>query len=192
MHVVEAMDVFEAMLGRRSVGKLAGDVSDDEIARIVEAAVAAPNHKLTEPWTFTVLRGDARARLGAVWAASEATRTTLAGTDRDDYLRREAGKPMRAPVVVAVSSVTSEDPVRAEEDFAATAAAVQNALLAAHALGLGAIWRTGAMVRDRDVLAHLGLAPSDRIVGFVYLGRPAIEPSPPGRKPVAAVLRHMS
>jgi nitroreductase len=50
-------------------------------------------------------------------------------------------------------------------------------LLAAHALGLGAIWRSGAMAYRAEVKSFLGLDPSDRIVGFVYVGRPAM-PAP--------------
>ena len=54
--------------------------------------------------------------------------------------------------------------------------ALQNLLLAAHALGLGAIWRTGGMVASPAIREHLGFAPTDRIAGIVYVGRPAMEP----------------
>ncbi len=83
-----------------------------DVAELIEAAIFAPNHKQTQPWRFTVLRGDARARLGAAWAASEATRTSLTGRDRDAYLRREAQKPLRAPVLIVVSTRTDADPDR--------------------------------------------------------------------------------
>lgn len=166
------MDVFEAIAGRRSIGKLGGSVSDATLRRLVDAAVLAPNHKLTRPWRFTAVRGDARERLGAVWAAVAARESALTGELRDDALRREAGKPLRAPAILVASTRTDADPVVAEEDFAATAAAVQNVLLAAHALGLGAIWRTGAMARRPEINAFLELAPSDRIVAFIYVGEP--------------------
>ncbi len=67
--------------------------------------------------------------------------------------------------------------MRAIEDYAAASAATQNVLLAAQALGLGAIWRTGDMAFHPAIVEHLGLAPTDRIVGFVYVGRPAM-PAP--------------
>ena len=168
------MDVLEALRTRRSIGKLAGDVGSDELRTIVEAALYAPNHRLTEPWRFTILRGDARARLGEAWSAREATRSTLTGPERDAYLKREAQKPLRAPVLVVVSTRTSDDAEVALEDYAATAAAIQNMLLAAHALDLGAIWRTGGMAYDAAIVTFLGLDPSDRIVGIVYLGRAAM------------------
>ncbi len=167
------MDVFEAIAGRRSVGKLGGGVSDAIVRRLVDAAVLAPNHKLTRPWRFTLVRGAARERLGALWADIAVRESALTGAPRDDLARREAAKPLRAPAILVVSTRTHADPVVAEEDYAATAAAVQNVLLAAHALGMGAIWRTGAMARRSEINASLGLAPSDRIVAFVYLGEPA-------------------
>ena len=175
------MDVFETMMSRRSIAKLGGDVSDADLRRLIEVAVSAPNHKLTRPWRFTIVRGEARVRLGEAWSQIVAAETTLTGELRDDAVRREAAKPLRAPIIVVASTRTSSDPIVADEDFAATAAAVQNVLLGAHALGLGAIWRTGAMARREGINAFLGLEPHDRIVAFVYVGEraAALPPVPP-------------
>ena len=60
------------------------------------------------------------------------------------------------------------------EDHAATAAAIENLLLAAHAQGLGAVWRSGAMAYHPDFKIAVGLEPSDAILGIVYLGEPAM------------------
>ncbi len=139
---------------------------------LVDAAVRAPNHKRTRPWRFTIVRDAARVRLGALWAQIVADETSLEGTLREALLIREAQKPLRAPAIVVASTRTSDDPVVACEDYAATAAAVENMLLAAYALGLGAIWRTGEMAHRDAINAFLGLAASDRIVAFVYVGEP--------------------
>jgi nitroreductase len=170
------MDVLEALRTRRSIGKLGGEVSDEQIRILVEAGLWAPNHKLTNPWTFTVVRGAARERLGALWADLVKDAPLPPGVERDAFLSKEARKPLRAPVLLVVSTRTDPDEVRALEDFAATAAAVQNVLLAAHAMGLGAIWRTGDMAFNAAVNAHLGLAAGDRIVGIVYVGTPGMPP----------------
>ena len=183
------MDVMEAMRTRRSIGKVTGDVSDAEVRALVDVALCAPNHKQTAPWTFTVLRGDARARLGDAWARIAADITSLTGDDRDAFLSREARKPLRAPVLIVTSTVTALDPVTAAEDFAATAAATQNLLLAAHALGLGAVWRTGDIAYRSEINAVLGLAPNDRIVGIVYIGRPDMRVPPEPPRDVDAALR---
>jgi nitroreductase len=183
------MDLFEALRTRRSIGKLAGDVTDGEIRELVEAALWAPNHRLTEPWRFTVLRGAARERLGRAWAALVAGETPLDVERREALASREEGKPLRAPVVIAASVRTDPDPVVADEDFAATAAAVQNLLLAAHARGLGAIWRTGGMAYRREIREHLGLDAGDRIVAFIYLGRPAMDPPQARPRSLDGILR---
>ncbi|MDQ2857546.1 MAG: nitroreductase family protein [Candidatus Eremiobacteraeota bacterium] len=185
------MDVIEALRTRRSIGKLDGEVADDDVRSLVEAALCAPNHKLTQPWRFTLVRGDARRRLGAVWAEVAAAATSLDGTLRADFIAREAAKPLRAPALLVVSTRTAADPVVAGEDFAATAAAAQNLLLAAHARGLGAIWRTGAMAYHPEIKAHLGLSPTDRIVAIVYVGRPAMRVPAERMRDVDAVLHVM-
>jgi nitroreductase len=185
------VDVLKALRSRRSIGKLGGDVSDDEIRTLVEAGLWAPNHKLTNPWRFTVVRGDARVRLGAYWAELLADAPLEGGVDRASFLAKEARKPTRAPVLIAVSTRTDADPVRAAEDFAAASAAVQNVLLAAHALGLGAIWRTGPMAYRAEINAFLGLEADDRIVGFVYVGRPGMAPPTPQPRDVDAYLRFL-
>lgn len=134
------------------------------------------------------MTGQARADLGAAHADAVAR-------DRPDHpaegLRKEAARPLRAPVVIAALHIAgSEDPVVLREDRDAVAAATQNLLLAAHAEGLGAIWRTGTMVDEPEVRAHLGLAPDDAIVGFVYLGWPETDaPAVPQRRPLEAAVQ---
>jgi nitroreductase len=74
-------------------------------------------------------------------------------------------------VVIAVFAVPSQDPRVIEiEEIEAVAAGVQNMLLAAQALGLGAMWRTGDAAYDDSVKEHLGFSPRDHLVAFVYLG----------------------
>jgi nitroreductase len=170
------METFEAIRTRRTVGKSSGDVPRETIRELIEAATWAPNHKLTQPWRFSVLTGTARERLGAVWG-----REAAAGADpaaRAAVEEGEAKKPLRAPALIVVSVRTDPNPVTAEEDLTATAAAVQNLLLAAHAKGLSAAWKTGKIVRNAAVKDFLGLEPADRIVAVVYLGAVAREEAP--------------
>jgi len=169
-------DVLDALATRRSIGNVQGDVSDEQIRALIQAAVWAPNHHLTEPWRFVVLRGEARERLGHAWAEVAANMTRLQGDERETFLRREAAKPTRAPALIVVAARTDADPIVAAEDFAATAAGVQNLLLAAQELGLGAMWRTGELAYSPEIKAHLELESSDRIVAIVYVGQPGMKP----------------
>jgi nitroreductase len=183
------MDVIEALRSRRSIGKLEGDVGEPEIRELLGLAVLAPNHRLTEPWRFTVLRGAARERLGAMWGDIATRDLALEPEAREAAMQRETGKLLRAPVLIAASVRTDPDAVTAAEDFAATAAAVENILLGAAGLGLGAMWRTGNAAYHPEVKAFLGLEPSDRIVAFVYLGRAAGEPPVPKPRNAEAAIR---
>jgi len=185
------MEVVDAIRSRRSVGRLDGDVDDAQIRELIELATWAPNHRLTEPWRFTVLRGTVRERLGDLWARAVTTDLPLSGQAREDAMQREASKTLRAPVLVVASTRTDADPIVAEEDFAATAAAVQNLLLAAAGRGLGAMWRTGDMAHNPAVKEFLGLEPGDRIVAFVYLGRMSGETPPAKPRNVDGVTRWM-
>ena len=81
--------------------------------------------------------------------------------------------PLRAPVLIAVGvDKPSEAKVLEIENIAATAAAIENLLLAAHGIGLGAKWRTGEWARDPMVKDFLGFQPDQHIIGFIYLGYP--------------------
>ena len=104
---------------------------------------------------------------------------------------RERAKPMRAPVIIAVACAAGGDEkVPHGERLAAVAAATQNLLLAATALGYGAMWRTGAPARSAAVREALGFGPGDEITGFVYLGSiPGDQEPPPAHRDLDGLVR---
>jgi nitroreductase len=180
--------VNDVLAQRRSVSKVRSDPVDPRaIERLITAATWAPNHHLTEPWRFVVMVGAARNALGEAHARAVGR---LRPGHPSEGLSKEALRPLRAPVVIAIVHVAgSIDPVVLREDRDAVAAATQNLLLAAHSEGLGAMWRTGAMVDEDEVRDHLGLAPGDSIVGFVYVGWPESSgPSSPSRRPITEII----
>ncbi len=185
--MVDAADVvLRAIRNRRSIGKVTGDIpSADLIRQVLEAGIWAPNHHLTEPWRFFVLTGEARQGLGEAMAAAAAR---LAPTPEagERASQKAIGKPLRAPYVIAVAAVPDTN-VPVVEEIAATAAAAQNMLLAAHALGLGAIWRSGELAFTPEVQSFLGLAERDQVLGFLYIGFPAMEPPQRERRSIDEV-----
>jgi nitroreductase len=168
------MDVFEAIRTRRSIGAVSQDVPPRElIEEILEAATWAPNHRLTEPWRFIVLAGTAREAFGEAMARGKVAQLRASGQPWQDDFERAKAKALRAPVIIVVAVEPQLGPKVVEsEETNAGAAAIQNMLLAAHALGLGAIWRSGDSCFDPGVKAHLGLPESAQLLGFVYLGYP--------------------
>lgn len=178
-------DVLAAIHGRRSIGRVSQEpVAREIVEELLDAAVAAPNHKETGPWRFVVLAGDARREVGD--AHARAVARTREGLTPEGHAK-EAALLERAPVVIACCLIPGEEPVRAREDRDAVAAAIQNLLLAAHGHGLGAIWRTGTMADEREVRDELGLGERGVVVGLVYLGHPVEAPPPrPAPRPGAA------
>jgi nitroreductase len=169
------MDLFDAVARRRSIGRLVAPApDDDQLRRILEAAASAPDHGELRPFRFTILRGEGMAAFGRVLEQAYLARCADCGTEpvaaKADKERTKLG---RAPLVVVISAVRSaSSTVPWEEQVAACAAAAQNALLAATALGFGSMWRTGDPCYDDRVKAALGLRPDDAVVGFLYLGTP--------------------
>jgi nitroreductase len=91
--------------------------------------------------------------------------------------------PLGAPVVIAVGvDKPADSRVLEVENVAAVSAACQNLLLAAHALGLGAKWKTGEWADDPKVKEFLGFAPDQTIAAFIYLGYPEF-PAEPHERP---------
>ena len=174
------MDVFEAIHRRHSQGHVRPDpIPREIIEKLLDAAVQAPNHYKVRPWRFVVLTGDGRNRLGDVMAASQQERNPEFPQQAFDKCRM---LPLRAPVVIAVGvDKPGEAKVLEIENVAAAAAAVQNLLLAAHAMGLGAKWRTGEWARDLLVKEFLGFQPDQHLIGFIYLGYPETITEPPPR-----------
>jgi len=173
------MEVWQAIRTRRSVGKVKPDpVARHLIEKLLEAAVWAPDHYRSEPWRFFVMTGEGRKVLGNVYAdiALEKAKD-LTEEEKERLRRQQEAKAFRAPAVIAVAAVLPEEPaVKRKEDLAATHAAVQNMLLAAHGLGLGAIWRTGEPLYHPKMLEAFGLRPPSEMVALVYVGYPDMPP----------------
>jgi len=171
------MEIFEAIHGRTTVKKLKADKLPREIVeKLLSAGAQAPNHHKVRPWRFVVLSGDGLKKLGDVIAASFADRNPGVPAEA---LEKPRALPLRAPTVIVVGADKPADSKIIEvENISAASAACQNILLAAHALGLGAIWRTGEWARDAKVKEFLGFAPDQHIVGFIYLGYPDVMPDP--------------
>jgi nitroreductase len=169
------MDTLEAINTRRSIGRVREEApSREEIERLIAAAVKAPNHHDTQPWRFVVLTGTAREALGVKMAESLASKLTDVEPDRAKVLCDvERVKPLRAPVLITVAvKHAARERINPTEDLQACAAGIQNMLLAAHASGLGAQWRTGAPAYDARIKEHLGFETTDEIAGFIYVGYP--------------------
>lgn len=164
------MDLFEAIDTRASAIRLTEPgPSREHITRIIEAGARAPDHGKLGPWRFVVIEGAGREKLGQAMIDGLRARQPDATAAQCD---RERDKVMRAPtIVVAAARVIKGHKIPEVEQILAVGAATQNMFLAAHALGYGAMWKSGEAAYDPVVNAALGLQADDQIVAFLYLGK---------------------
>ncbi len=162
------MELLEAIQSRVSALKLSEPgPTREHLEQILRAGLRAPDHGRLKPWRFVVLEGAEKAKLADAMAEMlrrKAPQCTQAQLDA------ERNKPMRAPTIVVVAARISKGKIPEIEQIASVAAGVQNMFLVAHALGYGAMWKTGAAAYDAEVKTALGLAPEDHIVAMLYLG----------------------
>lgn len=181
------MDAYDAIARRTSVRAFKTErVPRAVIERLLAAAVRAPNHKLTEPWRFAVLTGAAASRFAELKRAHRAARLADPATPEAaraiDKTFREAAL---TPAFVVVMVAESEDPVRREEDYAATMMGIENLMLTAAGMGLGTHIKTGGVMNDPAARAAAGVRDGERIVAVINLGEPAEIPPPRPRTPAS-------
>lgn len=167
------MNVSEAIRQRRSLGRVKDTPVDREkIETMLESAVWAPNHHRTEPWKFFVLSGEGRNPLSRV--LKEVAHGRVEDPESEEGQKRIgkiSRKPFAAPTVIVVALSPSDNPKAIYiEDVCAVAAATQNMLLTAHALGLGTIWRSGPIYNTPEVKALFDLREDEEILGLVFAG----------------------
>lgn len=154
-----------AVLTRRSEHVLVEPAPvDAEFTYLLMGAANSPDHGRLRPWRWILLRGGAREELGIRLAAD-------APVDRRGQV---AAKTLRAPLLASlVFAPRSDHKVPEWEQMAATSAVAQSLMLLLHSRGYGSIWRTGPGVESESVRSLLGLAESERLLGWLYVGTSA-------------------
>ena len=179
-------DLFSSIHTRRSHKRFKpAELDREQIIVLLEAAVRAPNHKLTEPWGFIVLGPQAKR------AYAEARARLKFGGDgaAPEKVLQAMNETTAIPVIIAVTQRLDEEPVRREEDYAAVFMAIQNLLLAATAMGLGTKVHTGGILDDGWLRDALHINDRERVVAYVDVGEPADELPPKKRIPAAEKTR---
>ena len=207
------MDLFDAIQGRKSIRRFKQQpVPDADINRILDAGRLAPSANNTQPWSFVVIRDKAllAKMAGAVremidrmvpFAGDEKQAQRLAAYKGSYYTFFE-----HAPVVIAVfmeGYSAGTDRLLARMGYSAgdikrlrplpglqsVSAAIQNMLLAVHALGYGSCWMTGPLVAQESFEKLLGYGKDKFIAALLPIGVPDENPPARSRKPLEEVVR---
>jgi len=142
---------------------------EDQLKKILETAMCAPDHGRMNPYRFISIRDDAREELSRVFG--EACQRRDPDVSKA-YIDKQKNKPLRAPLIVVVVASLIESPKIPDiEQVLCAGAVAHNILLAANAMGFGSIWLTGDNAYDDDVCEALGLSDDESIIGFIYLGK---------------------
>lgn len=163
--------IIDFLMARRSVpiSELREPApGDDEIATLIAAASHVPDHGRLAPWRFILYRGGARVEVGRKLAAlAEQREGPLPDARREQELTRFS----RAPLVIGVVSSPKESiKIPQWEMFLSGGLAAMNLMLAANALGYGTNMITNWYSDVPEGRTILGLAPQERVVGFVHIG----------------------
>lgn len=163
------MDALTALQTRVSVSRVCAPGPDQQTQlQIFKAALRTADHGLLRPWRFLTIQGKSLDRLADLFA--QATLAEAPDTSAAE-LNNIRSKALRAPlIVVGIASPKEHPKVPLAEQHLSAGGALQNMLTAAHALEVGAIWRTGPMASHPVVEQGLGVASHETIIGFIYMG----------------------
>ena len=179
-----ATTVYQAIHARRMNNEFTDETpSRESLQRMLDAAVWAPNHRLTNPWRFVVLErgGEKRAEVGQL-----AYDQLYQRTQNEENASGSRQRVLDAPALIYVYSIPGDTEEMTQENYAAACCAVQNLLLAAVAEGLAGDWSTGNTTRHPKLAEVMGGEPNWMMVGALFIGYPA-RPSASVRAPAGEV-----
>jgi len=163
-------------------------VADDDIRTLLDAAVLAPNHKMTQPWGFIVLGRLARREYARIKAEVRVSTEKDSAAAQEKRARVEA-ETAAVPAVIVVTQRLEGDAHRKREDFAAIFMAIENILLVATSMGLGTKVVTNEVMNAPAMRALVDVAENEQIVAIIHLGEPAEQMKPKPRTPAAEKTR---
>lgn len=155
-----------------------------QLAAILQLAVRVPDHGKLAPWRFVVFAGDGRQRAGAALAEVAAQQP---GTSEATIEALRTVFARSALVVMVVSRAAPHPKIPEWEQMLSAGALCHNLILAAEAFGFGAVWLSGWAAYDPQAVAALGVAPGERVAGFVHIGTQS-QPADERERPDAAAL----
>ena len=171
----QAATVYQAIYGRRMAWKFKDEpFSKSAIQRMLDAAVWAPNHHMTEPWRFFVLEKDSPVRAEV---AELAYQSILERTQDQNIAGRGRDKVLDPPYVIYVYCVPGKNEAMTLENYAAVCCAAQNISLAGAAEGLAVAWETGGATQHPRLNEVVGADDAWSLATMLLIGIPTEWPT---------------
>lgn len=156
-------------------------IADHQIRQLLDLANWAPTHGFTEPWRFIVYSGEAVRQFSHQHAELYRQGTTPTTFNAGKYEKQKHNGDKASHLILVYMQRGDNSNITELEEVCATAAAAQNILLGAEALGIAVLWSTGGMIMHPLMKTRLGLREEDVVIGQLFLGY-TDEPSKPGRR----------
>ena len=165
------MNIEQLITERRSVMLFEDKpVAVDEVKAMLKTAAFVPNHKMTQPWRFTIITGETKNKLAELAGTFMATGKT--GEDKTRAYEKASQTFQQVPLYIMVFMDESHLLKRREEDYASTSLIIHNLSLIGWERGLGLIWKTGPLTETKPFRELIGIKPGEKFVGMIQLGYP--------------------
>ncbi|WP_019241198.1 MULTISPECIES: nitroreductase family protein [Bacillus] len=166
------MNVLEALKKRRAIRNYENrEITKDVIETLLEVATWAPNDRNREPWSFFVIKDEAKKRYENMAEQYLEERFPT----KPNLIKSSLDVVTSTPVIiVATADITSDDEAASTDNEYAVCCAIHSMWLAAEELGLGFVWRTRGvgLVRDQRLYEFIGAPENKKIIGTVFIGYP--------------------
>lgn len=206
------MDIIEVIKNRRSIRSFTSEpVLEEDIKKIIEAAIWAPSGGDSQPWEFLVIKNESKKK-ELVKIIKEEIEKIAEEEIKDENEKRIMktyskyftffhkapvvivvyGKEERSKFMEIINKYRSEDKALKSTSFVQSmAASIENMLLRAESLGYGTCWMTGPLLIENELKKVLGIEEQKTIVAIVPMGKPRIVPAPPPRKDINKQIKYI-
>ncbi len=205
------MELYELMKNRRSIRKYCSDrISDEEITRLISAAVTAPSGCNSQCWKFIAVKSPEKTEELAL-AAEAGVRRFYSDISDESFLASRIKQTTffkNAPLVILVylTEMKYHDPrvtdyyaekgfdsremlsALGNPDILSVGAAVENMLLAAEEMGLGACWMNDPVVAEKEINELMNAPDGHRLMSVIPVGKPAYKPREKEMKPLSEIM----
>lgn len=162
-------------------------VHKEQIELLLNNAIWAPSHGLTQPWRFKVFMDEGKDRLGE-FMRDLYLKKIPKDEQKSIKLNRMTDRPARASAVIAVCMERQpEEKIPEIEEIEAVACAIQNMHLTCTAYGLGGFWSSPKLIYTQEMNEFLDLGEKDKCLSLFYIGYPEGEWPKGQRKPIEYV-----
>ncbi|MBM4761122.1 nitroreductase [Bacillus sp. B15-48] len=166
------MSILQDLQNRRAIRDYDGrDVEAEKINKLLEAATLAPNDRMREPWTFYVIKGEAKRKYNHLAEEYLQERFPTKPHLVESSLKVVHNTPVQ---IIVTSDVIPDDEEATKDNEFAVCCAIHSMWLAASELGLGFVWRTRGigLVHDERLHQFIGSPEHKKVVGNLFIGYP--------------------